>query len=156
VTDNYTESMKIEGENENHPEPGPLLGETILRERQQDGKWKNTLVGKNPNPKQQKELDFFPNLENNDDLLPERPVKPGYTWKLDATRLRKLVSSRFTEITGGASITFVRTTTCNGESCLLIDVTMDVKGKMLDDVKNEITIEKSIKGSSYQSLKTGY
>jgi hypothetical protein len=155
LTDDYSESMKIEGETQNKSEPGPLLGETILRQRL-GGKWKNTLVGKDPTPKQQKELDALPERENDDDLLPEDPVKPGYTWKLDATRLRKHFGSSCTGLTGESKKTFVRTTTFGGEECLLIDIVMDVKGKMLDDDNNELDVELKAKGSAHQSLRTGY
>jgi hypothetical protein len=155
ITDTYQQSMKFEGENDSSSHPSPLVGETILRELQ-GGKWKNTLVGKEPNEKQRKELDSLSPPENNDDLLPEGPAKPGFTWKLDATRLRKLLGSRCTGLTGEEVRTFVKTTTLNGESCLLINSTVNIKGKMLDDDNNEANIEMTAKGTIYQSLKTGH
>jgi hypothetical protein len=155
VTDVYSESIKVQGENHDTSESGPLAGETVLRQRL-DGKWKNTLLGKAPTAKQQKELDALPNHENNDDLLPEGPVKPGFSWELKADRLRRHIGARCTSLTGEAKMTFVRTTKVNGESCLQIDVVVDVKGKMLDDDGNEMEIEKKVKGTEYRSLKTGY
>jgi hypothetical protein len=155
ITEGTTETVEIAGQKDSNTGRGPLVGETILRERK-DGKWKNTLVGQEPTSKQQKELDSFPPLENFDDLLPEGPVNPGYTWKLDAARLRKLVGTRCTGLTGEASMTFVRTTTLDGESCLLIDLTMNITGQMLDDDNSEMAIEMTARGTTYQSLKTGY
>jgi hypothetical protein len=155
ITEDSTQTIEIDGEKDSHTERGPLVGETVLRQPL-GGTWKNTLVGKAPTPKQQKELESLPPLENTDDLVPEGAVKPGHTWKIDAARLRKLIGARCTALTGEASMTFERTTTHGGESCALIQVTMNVKGKMLDDDNNAMAIEVTATGTTYQSLKTGY
>jgi hypothetical protein len=155
ITDDRSESIQVGGEQDSHTERGPLVGEKILRERK-NGKWKNTLVGKQPTPKQQKELDFLGPLENQDDLYPEGKVEPGHTWKVDPAHLRKLLGPGCTELSGEASMTFVRTTTLDGESCALINLSMNIKGKMLDDNNNEANIELTVKGPEYRSLRSGY
>jgi hypothetical protein len=155
VTDESSESIVIAGEKDGKTERGSLMGEKVLRERK-DGRWKNTLVGKEPTAEQKKELDSLDPLENNDELTPEGKVKPGHTWKVDAARMHKFMGPRFTGLSGDASMTFEKTTTLDGESCALIKVTMNVKGKILDDENNEVTAEISASGPTYRSLKSGH
>jgi hypothetical protein len=149
-------SMRVDGEKVPGPERGDLLvGEKILRERK-DGKWKNTLVGKQPTTEQQKELHALGPLENTDDLYPEGKVKPGHTWKVDPAHLRKLLGPGCTEVSGEASMTFERTTTLDGEACALINLSMNIKGKMLDEDNTEANIELTVKGPEYRSIRSGY
>jgi hypothetical protein len=154
LTDEMSLSVRIAGEHDNGTERGALVGEKILREFK-DGKWKNTLVGKEPTAKQQKELDSLDPLEDGGELYPEGPVKPGHTWKVDPARLRKFFGPSCTALSGEASMTFVRTTTLDGESCILINFTMNVKGKLLED-NNEMDFELRVKGPEYRSLRSWY
>jgi hypothetical protein len=155
ITDDISRSVQIDGEKDSGTERGPLVGEKILCERK-DGKWKNALIGKEPTEKQKKELKFFDPAENKDELYPEGKVKPGHTWKVDAAHLRKLLSPRCTALFGEASITFVRTTTLDGESCAVIYLSMNIKGRLLDDDNNEASITLIVKGPEYRSLGSGY
>ena len=155
ITDDATRSIEIAGEKDSSTERGLLVGEKILRQRK-DGKWNNTLVGKEPTAKQKKELELLDPLENEDELYPEGKVAPGHTWKIDAARLRKFLGPYCTGLSGEASMTFERTATFDGESCALMNLTMNIKGKMLDEDNNELNIELIVKGPTYRSLKSGY
>lgn len=154
-TDENSHAMQIEDKKDSGTDRGPLMGEKILRERV-DGKWKNTLVGKEPTAKQKRELEFLAPLENEDELFPEGKVKPGHTWKADAARLRKFFGSRFTALSGDSSMTFERTANLNGEYCALIILTLNLKGKVLDEKNNELNFELTAKGPTYRSLTSGY
>ncbi len=147
-------SMKVGGQAHAQTERAALRGEKILHERQ--GWWRNSLVGKTPTAKQKKELAFLDPLENEDELYPEGQVKPGYTWKVDGARLRKFLGAHCTALSGEAAMTFERTTTFGGESCALIRLTMNVKGKVRDLDSNELSVELNVKGSMHRSLKSGY
>jgi hypothetical protein len=155
IRDDTIMSIRAEGQNESMTERGPLLGEKILRECRGD-KWSNTLVGKEPTAKQRTELKILGPLEDSTDLYPEGKVKPGHTWSIEPARLRKLIGPSFTSLSGTASLTFVKTTSLDGESCALIDLTMDIKGKALEEDNSETTVELSVKGPEYRSLRSWY
>jgi hypothetical protein len=155
ISHDTTISIQAEGQNESFTERGPLVGEKILRERRGD-QWRNTLVGKEPTAKQKTKLHFLGPLETSADLYPEGKVKPGHTWSIDPARLRKFFGPRFTDLSGSASRTFVKTTSLDGEPCALIDFTMDIKGKTREENNTESTIELSVKGPGYRSLRSGY
>jgi hypothetical protein len=155
ISDDTSISIQADGQNEKFPERGPLAGEKILRERRGD-QWKNTLVGKEPTTKQKTELHFLGPLEDSADLYPEGKVKPGHTWNIDPARLHKLFGPSCTALSGKASMTFVRTTSVDGEPCALIDFTIDIKGKMREESDAEINFKLSAKGPGYRSLRSGY
>jgi hypothetical protein len=155
VSDETKTSVRVDGQNDDFTERGPLVGEKILRECHGD-KWSNTLVGKQPNNKQQFELKMLGPVENSADLYPKGQVKPGHSWTIEPARLRKLFGPTLTDLSGSASMTFVKTTSLDGEPCALINFTMNIKGKSLEEDNSESTVELNVKGPAYRSLRAGY
>jgi hypothetical protein len=155
IDDETNITARADGQNESKTEHGPLLGEKILRERHGD-KWTNTLVGKEPNAKQKTELNILGPLEDKRDLYPEGKVNPGHTWTIEPARLRKLLGPSLKDQSGIASMTFVRTTSLDGEPCALINFTLNMKAKALEEDNSESTVEFNIKGPLYRSLRSGY
>jgi hypothetical protein len=148
-------STRASGRKHRQNERGALVGEQILCERT-NGRWRNTVIGKKATAKQLKALAFLEPMENDDDLFPEGPVKPGSTWTVDGSKLRKFLGTACTSLSGKATMTFERMNTVNGEPCARIQLALRLKGKILDGDNNPLSFDLDIKGPLYRSLKSGY
>src|ERR1700722_1833110 len=88
VSEQTTETIRLQGHAETHTTPSSLQGETIEFEKVGDD-WTRTLVGKVPSPKQAADLKHFPPPESMADWYPAEPVSPGHSWTVDVSKLRK-------------------------------------------------------------------
>ncbi|QJW94505.1 hypothetical protein [Frigoriglobus tundricola] len=135
-------------------EPTALEKETIISER--DGKkWKHSLVDTKPSDKQKKELDNRNGIENDDDLYPEKKVKVGHKWSVDAAALNKLLGNSFTEIKGKVNQTFAKVEELDDEKVAVIESTAKITGKMKDDGEPTLDVEMEMKITTWKSIKTG-
>ena len=133
-----------------------LEGEIIISERLGEGKWKHSLVDTKPSAKQKKKLDRRVGPENDDDLYPEKPVKVGHEWTVDATALKKFLGNDFTDVSGKMKQKFVKVEAVDGEECAVIESSGNVKGKMVDEDDDQLDVELTVtKATAWRSIKTG-
>jgi len=132
VTDQATQTITLDGESNTHKERNPLEGEVVDCEKAGQV-WKITLVRKTPTAEQAAELKRFPPPVSTADFYPAEPVKPGHSWTVDVTRLRKLFGNAVDIEDGSCKMTFVKTIVVDGEQCALIDEEMELRGRMKDE-----------------------
>jgi hypothetical protein len=154
VTERLKLTARSRGQTETHSDTGPLEGETVLSEKVGE-RWKNTLVGKAPNPRQQRDLSDFEPPASSKDYYPAEPVKPGHRWTVDGGKLRKLYGSLLQVEAGSLKLTFQRTIEADGELCAQIGEELDVRGKMRDEGGEWVQMELKATGTSRRSLKRG-
>ena len=133
-----------------------LQGETVISERTGEGKWKHTLVDTKPSDKQKKELNKRLGPENDDELFPKEKVKPGHTWTVDASAMKRFFGNSFTDISGKVNQKFVKVEDLDGEMCAVIESTGKIKAKMKDDDGGDgLNVDLDMTSTSWRSLKSG-
>jgi hypothetical protein len=155
VTERFKVTARSRGQTETHSDTSPLEGETVLSEKVGE-RWKTTLVGKAPNPRQQRDLSDFEPPASSKDFYPAEPVKPGHRWTVDGGKLRKLYGSLLQVEAGSLKLTFQRTIEADGELCAQIGEELDVRGKMRDEKGEWMQMELKATGTSLRSLKRGF
>ncbi len=130
-----------------------LVGEIIFSELTKNG-WKHSLEDATPSDKQKKELKDFDNPENDDDLFPAERVKAGHAWDIDPKAFKKVLGSKMTDPKGTGKAKFVRVETFDGEPCAVIEMDIDIKGRLKQE---DSDLEVHLKGKivSYRSIAEG-
>jgi hypothetical protein len=155
ITDQATETVRIEGQADTHTDSGPLEGETVLCEKAGEG-WKTTLVGKAPTPRQAVEMEMLTPPESPVDEYPDGPVKPGHVWTVDAARLRQLMGKGVQIDSGTWKRKFEKTVEVEGEPCAHIAEEIELRGKARDEHGAWSRVELQAKGTTVRSLKRGF
>ncbi|MCE9529578.1 MAG: hypothetical protein K8T89_00325 [Planctomycetes bacterium] len=153
LKDEVKRKTTLGGETEEETEKKALAGEFIFSERVKD-KWKHVLEDNTPNDKQKKELKDFDNPENDDELFPKDKVKIGHTWDIDPIAFKKVISSKLSEATGKGKGKFLRLEKIDGEECAVVEMDLDIKGRIKDE-DSDFKVEMKGKLISFRALATG-
>jgi hypothetical protein len=154
IKDRADITAEIGGAATSQTEQNPLEGEIIISER--DGKkWKHSLVDTKPTEKQKKEMDNRNGIENDDELYPEKKVKVGHTWTVDASALAKMLGNSFSDVKGKVNQKFTKIDEVNGEKVAVIESTAKITAKMKDEGEPTMDVEMEMKITTWKSLKTG-
>lgn len=133
---------------------GELEGETVISERNAQGKWKHALVDTKPSEKQKKELDKRVGPESDDEIYPAGKHKVGHEWTVDATALQRVFGGSISDLKGKLKLKFVKVETIDGQECAVIESSGKVSGVVKED-EGDLEMELEIKGTTWRSLKTG-
>jgi hypothetical protein len=155
LTDQGRETIRADGRAKTHTESGPLQGETVECVKAGDG-WKTTLVGKAPNRRQAFELEAFPPPVSSADCYPDKLVKPGHRWTVDASKLRTFLGSGVRVESGSWERKFEKEIEVDGEPCAQIAEEFDLLGKMRDERGEWIRLEMKLTGTTRRSLRRGF
>ncbi|HEX4961682.1 MAG TPA: hypothetical protein VF173_12635 [Thermoanaerobaculia bacterium] len=130
----------------------PLVGETLLIERRDDG-WQTTMFGHEPNERQKARLrkPFFDSAE----VYPAKPVAIGESWVVEGAKLAMLQGyGDALAADGKATYTLDKVIQEAGERRALISYRLELKVRFLDD--NQVPTDLNLGGSGKirRSLKT--
>jgi hypothetical protein len=150
VSEKITDTIRVQGQTETHTEPSPLHGETIQFEKVA-GEWQRTLVGKAPSPKQADDLKHFPPPESLADWFPANPVRPGESWTVDVSKLRKLYGTRAQIDSGQCKMTFENKIKKDGKYYAKIAKEIELHGKF-KDAKGEWRLDWNFTGATLAPL----
>lgn len=143
------------GDNEmKETKEGELQGETLISERNAQGKWKHALVDVKPTAKQKKDLDKRVGPESDDDIYPAGKHKVGHEWTVDATVLQRIFGGSITDLKGKLTLKFVKVETVDGQECAVIETTGKISGVAKED-EGTLDVEMEFKGTTWRALKTG-
>ena len=139
--------------------PGDGIGTEVTREavrvlERVAGKWKHKLVDGKATEDQEKELKKRNGPENEDELYPAEKVPVGHAWKVDASKMKSLTGSTFTDVKGKMDQKFLKVEKVNGEECAVIETKGTMTGKLKDD-DGTPDVELKITATSWRSLKSG-
>jgi hypothetical protein len=156
LTEQGTETIRADGQAESHTQRSPLQGEAVECAKV-GGEWKTTLVGKAPTRQQALDLEAFPPPESSADCYPDKPVKPGHAWTVDASKLRKLMGSSSVRVESGSwKRKFEKEIEVDGEPCAQIAEEIELRGKMRDEHGEWMRLEMKLTGTTRRSLKRGF
>jgi hypothetical protein len=155
VRDQTTQTVHDGGKSESRTDKSPLEGETIELEQRGDD-WKRTLVGKEPNDKQTKELRVFPPPKSDVDYYPADRVKPGHCWNVDVKKLQRLWGSGIELESGTCARKFEKTIKWDSELCAQIQEELDVRGRMRDEDSQGVQLQLKCTGPIQRSLPRGF
>jgi hypothetical protein len=153
VIEDVTErTMDINGNVDRDTERNLLDGRTYLATRVGDA-WKFDLQGGGATDKIRSTLNKLarnymgPNEES--DLY--RKAAVGESWKPDAVAVRRYFSDTIVEY-GNVNLKLEGVEQIDGQRCAVIAITIDFRGKMLDDDNEQFTMEVGATGKIYRSL----
>jgi hypothetical protein len=109
-------------------------------------------VGKVPQPNQEIDLKLFPPPESMADCFPAKPVRPGYSWEVDAGKLARLLGSGVQLDSGKWKMKFEKTIRLQGEACAQIADAIELCGKMRGEKDGLVHIELKAQGTTQFSL----
>ncbi len=127
-----------------------LAGEIVFSELTKKG-WKHTLEDTTPSDKQKKELKDYEDPESDDELYPAEKVKVGHEWNIEAKALKRVLGSKMTDAKGSGKGKFVRIEKLDGEPCAVIEMEVDIKGKIKQD-DEDLTAELKGKIIAFRSI----
>jgi hypothetical protein len=156
IRDEKEEWFDLGGEKKVVKTLGPLAGEVVLSERTGGG-WAHRLDGgRKPNPDQANALLTSLNPEGPTDALPAGPVRPGATWELNSTHLRKYFGDEVRGLSGKMACRFLRVEAVAGEACAVVEMTGTLKGQTAavgDTPEGTVAFTGTL--TEYRSLATG-
>jgi hypothetical protein len=155
VRDKATETIEADGQSNSRDDLSPLEGETIECEKNGND-WKFTLVGKTPDAKQTQKLKGYPPPRSDVDFYPGEPVKPGHRWNVDIKLIQGLMGSQAQIDSGTRARKFEKTIQWDGEPCVQIAETMDLRGRMQDEDGQWVQLEMKLAGPMQRSLLQGF
>ncbi len=130
----------------------PLVGETLLIERRDDG-WQKTLLGHEPNEQQKASLrkPFTEDAE----VYPARPVAPGESWTLEGAKLARLFGfGDALSADGKATYTLEKVIQEAGERRAVISYRLELRVRSLDDDQSPVDLSIGGSGKIHRSLKS--
>lgn len=153
-TDSTVQTQTARGRTKTETKKGVLAGLPIIGVRDAKTGWKSTLEKGTPTPQQQEKLDDkkFTGLDK--DAYPEKKVKVGDGWTIEAKTLAKMFGTEVAGAKGQGKATLKKVEKIGGESCAVIEMDIDFTGK--HKFKDSTgTIEMKGKLIEWKSLVTG-
>jgi WD40 repeat protein len=154
LSEQRTQTIRVQGQTDKHTEPAPLQGETIEFEKVGED-WKRTLVGKVPNAKQADDLKYFPPPESIADWFPAEPVSPGHSWTVDVNKLRKFFGTSAQIDSGRWKMKFDKVIQKDGKPHVQIADELEISGKFKDEKKGDVEFDWKAAGVTHLPLDPG-
>jgi hypothetical protein len=131
-------------------EDGPLVGETALIERRDDG-WVKTLLGREPDERQQEWLKE-PFVDDSE-IYPAKKVAAGESWVVEGVELAALFSlERALSADGKATYTLDRVVDEDGDRRAIVSYRLELRASILDDDNSPVDFKFGGSGSIHRSL----
>jgi hypothetical protein len=131
-------------------EDGPMVGETALIERRDDG-WVKTLLGREPDERQRAWLDE--RFVDDSEIYPEKPVAVGDTWVVEGAELAAIMGlERALSADGKATFTLDRVADEDGDRRAVVSYRLELHASILDDDNSPVDFKLGGSGNVRRSL----